>query len=193
MCWKKFARYQKGLMNERKLRWSEYCRSLREICQFRYVSQAIIMDAAKERIRYYFVFATNSIHGIQVFKEAELKASIAQDEVRHKTKLSQKAQFGLPFGGPTPKSLKVLDLQKRYIDRTRATVVRALLNHRTTTMSYDELYGNAMSFPLVTQSDLNDILLSLSPNVALELAGARRKGPQLFRGDFVVIQSRTFQ
>jgi len=171
----------------------EYCQSLRDICHFKYVSQAIIMDASKERVRYYFVFATNSLHGIQVFKEAEVKASMAQDEVRHKTKLSRKAQFGLPFGGPTPKSSMAIDLQKRYVDRTRATVVNALLNHRTTTMSYDELYAKAMSVPLVTQSDLNDILASLSPIVTIELAGTRRKAPMLFRGDFVVIRSRTFR
>src|SRR5205085_9533705 len=45
----------------------EYCQSLREICRFRYVSQAVILDASKERVRYYFVFATNSLDGIQVF------------------------------------------------------------------------------------------------------------------------------
>jgi len=60
-------------------------------------------------------------------------------------------------------------------------------------MSYDELYAKAMSVPLVTQSDLNDILASLSPIVTIELAGTRRKAPMLFRGDFVVIRSRTFR
>ena len=150
------------------------------------------MDASKERVRYYFVFATNSLHGIQVFKEAEVKASIAQDEVRHKTKLSKQTQFGLPFIEPRPKSSKVINLQKRYIDRARDTIVRTLLGNQSRTMSYDELYGKAMTFPLVTQSDLNEILLSLSPNIDLQLAGDRRKTPVLFRGDFVIIRSKSF-
>ena len=171
----------------------EYCQSLRDICNFKYVSQAIIMDSAKERVRYYFVFATNSLHGIQVFKEAEVKASKAQDEVRHKTKLNKQSQFGLPFGGPTPKSSKAFELQIRYLDRARQTMVRALLNNRSATMSYDELYGKTMTFPLITQSDFNEMLLSLSPNVELHLTGTRRKGPTLFRGDYVVIRSRSFQ
>jgi len=171
----------------------EYCKSLRDICNFKYVSQAIIMDASKEKVRYYFVFATNSLHGIQVFKDAEVKASAAQDEVRHQTKLSKQPQFGLPFGGPTPKSSKVIDLQKRYIDRARKAVVKSLLSCRNATMSYDELYGNAMAFPLVTQSELHDMLLSLSPAVDLHLSGQRRKGPKLFSGDYVTIRSRSIK
>jgi three-Cys-motif partner protein len=166
----------------------EYCQSLREICGFRYISQAVIMDASKERIRYYFVFATNSLHGIQVFKDAEAKATLVQDEVRHETKITNQPQFGLPFGGPTPRSSKMLDLQERYTQRSREVILCALGEHRRGTMSYDELYGNAMAFPLVRQSGLDDILLSLAPTVELKLVGPRRKKPALFRGDYVIVR-----
>ena len=169
----------------------EYCRSLREICRFRYVSQAVILDASKERVRYYFVFATNSLHGIQVFKNAEAQAAEAQDEIRHETKLQKQAQFGLPFGGPAPKSSKALALQKRYLSLLRKKIENTLRNSRSGAISYDELYGEAMSFPLITESDLNDILLSLYPSVELHLAGARRKKPMLFKGDYVRIHSRS--
>jgi len=60
-------------------------------------------------------------------------------------------------------------------------------------MSYDELYGKTMTFPLITQSDFNEMLLSLSPNVELHLTGTRRKSPNLFRGDYVNIRKRTFK
>jgi three-Cys-motif partner protein len=171
----------------------EYCQSLREICGFKYVSQAIIMDAANEKIRYYFVFATNSLHGISVFKDAEAKAAIAQDEIRHETKLTKRAQFGLPFGGPTPQSSKVRELQQRYISRARQQVIKAIVGHHAATMSYDALYGEAMIFPLVTNSDLTNVLSSLSPHVRLQLATPRRKKPMLFQGDYVLINSRTFK
>lgn len=178
---------RKGTGEREEAAVEEYCLSLREICGFQYVSQAIIMDAAKEKIRYYFVFATNSLHGIQVFKDAEAKAAIAQDKVRHETKLIKQAQFGLPFGGPTPRSSKVLELQQRYTHRSREAILNALRSHGRATMSYDEVYGNAMAFPLVTQSDLDAILQSLSPNVQLKLAGTRRKKPALFKGDYVIL------
>ena len=170
----------------------EYCQSLRDICGFQYVSQAIIMDAAKERIRYYFVFATNSLHGIQVFKDAEAKASVAQDQVRYETKFKKQAQLGLQFGDSAPKSSKALELQQRYILRARDRIVKALLRNRGTTMPYDALYGEAMTFPLVTEIDVNNILTSLSPHVRLHLAGPRRKKPLLFKGDYVFINSRAF-
>ena len=168
----------------------EYCQSLREICHFKYVSQAVILDATKERIRYYFVFATNSLHGIQVFKDAEAQAAEAQDELRYETRLKKQAQFGLPFGGPAPKSSKALTLQNRYRSRSREKVVNAIRNSRGSTMSYDELYGVAMSFPLVTESDLHEMLLSLAPDVRLNLSGHRRKKPLLFKGDYVTVHSR---
>jgi len=178
----------KGSSQREEAAVDEYCRSLREICGFKYVSQAVIMDAAKERIRYYFVFATNSLHGIQVFKDAEAKATITQDEVRHETKLNKQVQVGLPFGGPTPRSSKVLELQQRYIHRSRESILNSFGSHRGATMSYDEVYGNAMGFPLVTQADLDTILQSLSPNVQLKLAGTRRKKPALFKGDYVILR-----
>lgn len=50
----------KGTGQREELAVDEYCRSLREICGFEYVSQAIIMDSTKEKVRYYLAFATNS-------------------------------------------------------------------------------------------------------------------------------------
>jgi hypothetical protein len=170
----------------------EYCKSLREICGFEYVSQAVIMDVSKEKIRYYFVFATNSLHGIQVFKDAEAKAAEVQDQVRYQTKVEKQDQFGLPFGGPIPKSSKVKKLHERYIHFAREKVIQALTRHRTLNMSYEALYGEVMALPLVTESDLYHILLDLHPNVRLQLVGHRRTKPMLFRGDSVVIDSRNF-
>jgi hypothetical protein len=67
----------------------EYCQSLREICHFKYVSQAVILDASKERVRYYFVFATNSLHGIQVFKDAESQAAEAPGRIAARNKAQE--------------------------------------------------------------------------------------------------------
>jgi redox-sensitive bicupin YhaK (pirin superfamily) len=115
-----------------------------------------------------------------------------QDQVRYQTKIEKQEQFGLPFGGPIPKSSKSYALQKRYSQRAREKVITSLMDHRGVTMSYDALYGEVMSLPLITESDLNHILLSLHPNVRLQLVGHRRKKPVLFRGDSVVINSRDF-
>ena len=51
----------KGTGEREELAVSEYCKSLREICGFKYVSRAVILHPQKESIRYYLIFATNSL------------------------------------------------------------------------------------------------------------------------------------
>lgn len=163
----------------------EYCLSLQTLCGFRYVSQAVIMDATKERIRYYFVFATNSIHGITVFKNAEANAASVQNEVRHNIWSQQQSQIGLPFGGDAPKSLLVNQLQVQYLNRSKMRVLEYLINNNES--SYDEVFAVAMMFPLVTKADLDYMLANMSPHVQIKLKGGHRKHPGLFKGDLVKV------
>jgi len=164
----------------------EYCQSLREICDFRYVSQAIVMDPKKERVRYFLVFATHSLHGIEVFKSAEAEAAATQDDVRHESRIKSKGPF-LPFGDPTPKSPKLSELHQRYVARLREKIIRVLSTGRKATFAYDDLYGQAMAFPLVTADDLEKVLRELEPAVQIQLDGARRKKPLLFRNDQILV------
>ena len=164
----------------------EYCQSLREICGFRYVSQAVVLDPTKERVRYYLIFATNSLHGIQVFKSAEAEAAEMQDEVRHQKRIKKEGEF-LPFGGPTPKSSKAVKLHERYLSRAREKIIKTLLTSRRSILPYADIYGEAMAFPLVRQDDLDSVLLALAPNIKIRLDGVRRKKPSPFKDDCVVI------
>lgn len=166
-----------------------YCESLKRVCGFRYVSQAVIMDAAKDRIRYFLVFATNSIHGIEVFKEAEAAAARAQDEIRHETRLKKQTQFGLPFGDPAPKTARVLILHNRYIERMQGQIIGLLV--KQSSWSYDDLYGEAMALPLVTREDLDNLLHMLEPNIRVDLSGLGRKKPRLHKEDRILVVNRT--
>jgi three-Cys-motif partner protein len=165
----------------------EYCRSLRDICGFRFVSQAVVLDPSKEKVRYYLIFATNSLYGIEVFKTAEREAAEAQDHVRHETRLRSLAQFGLPFPGPPPKSPKASALQLRYIAQLRKEIVRILMTSNKSILPYKALYGEAMALPVVTPNDLQSLLLSLEPNIKLQLDGQRRKKPSPFKNDYIKI------
>jgi three-Cys-motif partner protein len=60
----------------------EYGRSLTLLCDFRYVSSAVILEPDEESIRYFLVYATNHPRGVEVFKGAEIKAARIQDAVR---------------------------------------------------------------------------------------------------------------
>ena len=133
----------------------EYCKSLREICGFRYVSQAIVMDPKKESVRYYLIFATNSLHGIEVFKMLKRRRLRLQDEVRYETRIKSEDRF-CPLEDPqirqsvrTPSAVCSLDRRQNVIE---------VLSRGISVVAYEDLYGQAMAFPLVTPDDFGNSL-----------------------------------
>lgn len=153
----------KGTQEREEAAVQEYCRSLREVCGFRYVSRAVIMDPLKEKVRYYLIFATNSLHGIDVFKDAETEAAHIQDDVRYKTHLRTSKPF-LPglFVDESPKSRMAIKLKDRYSRLAQASLKQVLLTPNTSTgVAYDDLFAAALAFPLISQTDLDEWLVSL--------------------------------
>ena len=163
----------------------EYCKSLREICGFRYVSQAVILDPTKEKVRYHLVFATNSLRGIEVFKNAEMEAIQTQDEVRRDTRIKKTSQPGLFDDGPS-RSPMMQQLHHRYSEQARENIIKVLSSNPGSVVPYDDLFSEAMAFPVVSRDDLNDWLRELS-HVEIELNGFHRKKPLLFKGDRIAI------
>jgi len=151
----------------------EYCKSLRDVCGFRFVSQAVILDPTKEKVRYHLVFATNNLRGIEVFKSAEKEAIKTQDEIRNETKAKRKRQMAFFEVGP-PKSPLMKQLHQRYSALAREKVISVLANHRSSDLPYEDLFCEAMAFPIVTRADLNDWLGEL-PQLKVIPNGPRRK------------------
>jgi three-Cys-motif partner protein len=168
----------KGTGRREELAVEEYCKSLRDICKFQYVSQAVIMHPQKESVLYYLVFATNSLHGIEVFKNAEKEAADIQNDVRFETHLRK---TGLPtfpglFDDAAPKSRLALTLTKHYSDLARQKIVGILLaDSPADGISYQELFGKAMAFPLVFPDDLISWLEALTPHIRIEFAKSPRR------------------
>ena len=79
----------------------EYCRSLKLLCGFKYVSSAIVLEPDRKGIRYFLVYATNAPDGIEVFKSAEIKAARIQEAVREEHRIRKSGQPEL-FGGELP-------------------------------------------------------------------------------------------
>lgn len=163
----------------------EYCKSLQEICGFRYVSQAIILDPSKEKVRYHLVFATNSLRGIEVFKNAELEAIQTQDEVRRDARIKKTSQPGLFDVGPS-RSHMMQQLHHRYSGQAREKIINVLSSDPRSVLPYEDLFSEAMAFPVVSRDDLNDWLRDL-PHIEIKPTGSRRKKLLLFKGDRVVI------
>ncbi|MGI9065389.1 MAG: three-Cys-motif partner protein TcmP [Pyrinomonadaceae bacterium] len=156
----------------------EYSQSLKELCGFKYVSAAVVLEPNKESIRYFLVYGTKHHRGIEVFKAAEIKAAKIQDDVRHEAHIQKTRQPDLMFDSDPPKSRKALALQSRYAERARNRVVALLAaNTEPEGVEYKDLFCEAMFFPLVTPNDLIEWLEALEPGVEIQLAGvpSRRK------------------
>jgi three-Cys-motif partner protein len=167
----------------------EYCKSLREVCGFRYVAEAVILDPKMEKIRYYLVFATNHPRGIEVFKNAEMNAAKMQDAVRYDARVQKTGQEELFFDQAKPKSPKAEQMRSQYRSLARAKIIEVLSRLKPgSSVEYDVLYQEAMPFPFVTPNDLQQWVSKLAPNVKLALSGSeRRKKPQPDTNDRVIV------
>lgn len=166
----------------------EYCRSLKQLCDFKYVSSAVILEPNKESVRYYLVYATNHPKGVQVFKDAEMKAAHLQDNVRYETQIQKTRQPEIDFGLGTPRSPKSNELRSHYLGLARKKVVEILsANNNHQELPYSDLFCESMGFPLVTPDDLENWLRKWEPNVRIELSSPRRKKPSPLENDKVII------
>lgn len=170
----------------------EYCKSLRDICGFRYVAEAVILKPGKEKILYYLVFATNNHRGIEVFKNAEMAAARTQDDIRHETKLRKTKQEEMLFDGVSPKSPKIQEMRAHYLARARLKIVETLIAGSTQNgVDYEKLYCEAMAFPLVTPSDLENWLREFEPHIRLHLEGTqKRRKPQPDKNDRIFVLNK---
>jgi three-Cys-motif partner protein len=168
----------------------EYSLSLKELCNFKYVSSAVIMEPQQEAVRYYLVYATNHPRGVEVFKAAENKAAKIQDNVRQESRVRKGGgQLEFPSADGPAKSRLILELLERYLRNARESVIRSLRASRSISgVTYADLFCEAMAFPLVTPNDLVSWLEELSPNVEIRLAGSSsRRKPSAAKDDRVIV------
>lgn len=168
----------------------EYCRSLKLLCGFKYVSSAIVLEPDRKGIRYFLVYATNAPDGIEVFKGAELRAARIQEAVRDEHRIRKTGQPDLTFGDELPFSSFTEGLRRRYTQMARAKVIKMLRTSWPMAVLYRDIYCEAMSFPLVTPQDLLQWLEELEPFTKVTLISTERKTrrkPSLYADDYVTV------
>jgi hypothetical protein len=156
----------------------------RRSCGFQYVSQALVMDPKKEKVRYHLIFASNSLRGIEVFKNAEMEAAETQDDVRHETEIRKTGQPELSLVTEDPKTRLARTMRSAYLG-LMGKKVSDLLAAASGEVNYDTIFGEAMAFPLVTPDDLVAFLKQLEPAVTVLLEGKGRRRPSPGKGDRV--------
>ena len=144
-------------------------------------------------MRYYLVFATNSLHGIDVFKTAEREAANVQDDIRYVTHLKKThpSQPGLFANAPTQSRLLTV-LRKQYAESARQELVNILLSNTDKTgVKYEQVFGKVMELPLISVDDLLTLLRTLQPYVKLQLSGStKRRKPSPFEDDRLLVLDR---
>jgi len=167
----------------------EYCRSLKLLCGFKFISSAVILEPDEESVKYYLVYGTNDFHGIEVFKKAERTAARIQDDLRFETRFQSAGQIELLLEGASKQSRLIVNLRSRYRSRARNKVIEMLSASRAAQqIAYVDLYCEAMAFPLVTPDDLVNWLRELEPNITIQLAGSqKRKKPSPGEDDCIIV------
>jgi three-Cys-motif partner protein len=154
----------------------EYRDSLKILCGFKYVSCAVVFRPDREEVLYYLMFATNHPKGVEVFKDAEIKAAKIQDSVRIDAQSRKGGQPELPLDGDGQRTQVVNELRERFSRHARRDVIHTLLKNGDRPLPYSELFCVAMAYPLVTPEDLHSWVVTL-PGVKLTLGGEKRRTP----------------
>jgi len=170
----------------------EYCRSLQQVCGFKNVSQAVILEPGKEEIRYFLVYATNHHRGVEVFKEAEIAAADVQALARREMVIQKTGQEEMFFDGKPSETSFAARLRARYKERSRRKAIHLLLKSQPNRVRFVDIFCATMAYPLVTPDDLLGWLDSFRGYTKLHLAGgARRKIPRCDEDDQIEVTDPT--
>ncbi len=166
----------------------EYCRSLQTLCDFDYVSSAVILEPNREDKRYFLVYATHHHRGVEVFKRAESKAAQIQDLVRYDARIQKTGQPEFFLEG-TPRSRVSASLWRSYCEKAKDRVYKQVRSARGGSVPYRELYCAAMAFPLVTPKDLERWLDELGDEICIDLeGGGKRRKPSPDKADVIRVK-----
>lgn len=154
----------------------EYCRSLRTECNFKHVSEAVILEPGMDKIRYFLIFATNHPRGVSVFKDAECHAAEIQNEVRKEKHIAKTKQATLDFAEEQVHAPFTAKLRLKYKRLSKLKCYDYLVSHaHGVVIKYEELFCKCMAFPLVTPDDLESWLLELGNLIEIKLAPPRSR------------------
>jgi three-Cys-motif partner protein len=167
----------------------EYAKSLMDICGFKFSASAAILEPEMEAVRYYLVYGTNHVKGIEVFKASEMKSMTCQNSARHQLQV-QKVGFEIydMFEGWQQKTAIVHEKTRRNRCAARRDMLSLLLTRRS--IEYDALYCGVMAFPFVVPDDLKGWLREVKAHVDVRYGGdhpERRRSLQPGKGDTLTV------
>ena len=154
-----------------------YSGNVKRVGSFEYTSSAIVLHPKKDRTHFHLIYATRDPKGIEVFKDAEKKAmpvmEQTRDEVQKRGREERTGQTELAFSSMATQdpSAYFRSLRERYMTRATAVVLDLLQSKKS--VSYDKAWAEAMTFPLIWESDLKGWLGDWKNMGRLEFSGMK--------------------
>jgi hypothetical protein len=145
----------------------------------------------KDRSYFHLVYATRHPRGVEVFKEIEKKAFVFQDDVRAEAegrseyrKTKQRTILSI-IDVDQPPSHRAVALRERYLKAAVEKIDHVRVGIKE--MTFDDLWGIAMSFPLVWESDVKNWIAEWQKEGRIKpLNLAKRQKPK--RGQNIVLE-----
>ena len=139
-----------------------YASNLAQAGKFGYECKALVLNPEIDKTHYHLIYATRDPTGVEVFKQAEFKAMKEMNIVRAEVdqrKREERTQQAELFDAPSVAGWgHYAELRKFFLDKARLEAWGQI--SRRTQIVYNNLWANAMRFPVVWESDLNGWYLS---------------------------------
>jgi len=138
-----------------------YANQIARAGNFPYVCTTLVLNPQRDQTHYHLIYATRHPKGVDVFKQAERRASDfmalsrADAQQRRRMKVTNQSELFLAaeYGGGIDHHL--VSLRDRYLAQARSLVAMQLVRNKRRPIPYEEAWKIACRFPLVWESDLH--------------------------------------
>lgn len=167
----------------------EYIRNVKTAGNFPYVCSAIVLHREIDRTAFHLIYATRSLAGVEVFKDAEKRAMAVMEKARAQAKQRKReektGQAELYSGEILHDPNYYTALRLRCLAKSKQAVLDLL--QKRNQVPYDEACALTLSFSLSWESDLKEWIRNWVEDGVVGISGlrARQQVPQ--RGEGIVL------
>lgn len=167
----------------------EYAEQVKRVGEYAYVCVAVVLHPTDERTCFHLIYATRSPEGVEVFKGVERRAMPVMEQKRsgakHQKQVNRTGQRELYGPEVSNPGQRLTALRERYLAKARHQAESAL--RVTGVVLYDHLWAEAMSWPLVWDSDVKSWLKKWRDDGSVALQGmkAKQRAPKV--GDAIQV------
>lgn len=142
----------------------EYARRVGEVGRYSYVPITLVPHPVADRTHFHLVYATRSIKGLEVFKDAEkhalTRAGAIRADAQRRDREARTSQSEFLTGSDAPATAYLEELAKHYAALARTAVQQLIRKKRV--VPYDAVYATGMCFPLVRLASLRDWIAEIA-------------------------------